>query len=104
MTSENALIFETKFIRNGEDAKSILMLFPSEELKELLIKKSKTVTSYPAYLFFNYASTKIFDFLMDNNFIKPLSKLEYSKQIITQKGIDAITKYTGIENYLKHKT
>jgi chemotaxis protein CheC len=43
MTSENALIFETKFIRNGEDAKSILMLFPSEELKELLIKKSKSL-------------------------------------------------------------
>jgi chemotaxis protein CheC len=43
MVSENALIFETRFLRNGEDAKSILMLFPSEELKELLIQKSKSL-------------------------------------------------------------
>ncbi len=43
MTSENALIFETQFRRNGEDAKSILMIFPSQELKDLLVKKSKTL-------------------------------------------------------------
>jgi chemotaxis protein CheC len=43
MAAENALIFETRFLRNGEDAKSILMLFPSEELKGLLIEKSKSL-------------------------------------------------------------
>jgi chemotaxis protein CheC len=43
MASENALIFETRFLRKGEDAKSILMLFPSEELKALLIEKSKSL-------------------------------------------------------------
>lgn len=41
MVSENAMVFETKFKRNGEDANSILMIFPSEELKDSLIKKSK---------------------------------------------------------------
>jgi chemotaxis protein CheC len=41
MVSDNALIFETRFIRNGEDAKSILMIFPSEELKALLVEKSR---------------------------------------------------------------
>ncbi len=41
MVSESALIFETRFKRNGEDAKSMLMIFPSPELKELLIQKSK---------------------------------------------------------------
>jgi len=43
MSSENVLIFETRFMRSGEDAKSILMLFPSEELKGLLVKKSKSL-------------------------------------------------------------
>ncbi len=42
MFSENALIFETRFRRVGEDAKCILMIFPSQELKELLAQKSKT--------------------------------------------------------------
>ncbi|MGD6807444.1 MAG: chemotaxis protein CheC [Candidatus Bathyarchaeia archaeon] len=37
----NAMIFETRFRRNGEDAKSILMIFPTEELKALLVEKSK---------------------------------------------------------------
>lgn len=41
MSSENALVFETRFKRNGEDANSILMIFPSEELKDLLVQKSK---------------------------------------------------------------
>jgi chemotaxis protein CheC len=41
MSSENAMIFETRFKRNGEDANSVLMIFPSDELKDLLIKKSK---------------------------------------------------------------
>jgi chemotaxis protein CheC len=43
MASQNALIFETCFKRNGEDAKSILMIFPSKELKELLVEKSKVL-------------------------------------------------------------
>jgi chemotaxis protein CheC len=43
MFSETALIFETRFLRNGEDAKSILMIFPSQELKDLLIEKSKSL-------------------------------------------------------------
>jgi chemotaxis protein CheC len=41
MVSENALIFETRFMRNGKDAKSILIIFPTEELKNLLVEKSK---------------------------------------------------------------
>jgi len=41
MVSENALVFETKFKRNTEDAKCILMIFPTQELKEMLIEKSK---------------------------------------------------------------
>jgi chemotaxis protein CheY-P-specific phosphatase CheC len=40
MFSENALIFETRFKRQGEDAKCILMIFPSQELKDLLTQKS----------------------------------------------------------------
>lgn len=43
MVSENALVFETRFMRNGEDAKSMLMLFPSAELKSLLVEKSKSL-------------------------------------------------------------
>jgi chemotaxis protein CheC len=43
MVSENALVFETRFMRNGEDAKSMLMLFPSAELKGLLVEKSKSL-------------------------------------------------------------
>jgi chemotaxis protein CheC len=43
MVSDNALIFETRFKRNGEDAKSILMIFPTQELKDLLVKKSKSL-------------------------------------------------------------
>lgn len=38
---EKALIFETRFKRQGEDAKSILMIFPTQELKQLLVGKSK---------------------------------------------------------------
>ncbi|MGD6851433.1 MAG: chemotaxis protein CheC [Candidatus Bathyarchaeia archaeon] len=45
MVSENALIFETRFKRNGEDAKSILMIFPTEELKSLLVEKSKLMVN-----------------------------------------------------------
>jgi len=40
MNSENALIFETRFIRSCEAAKSILILFPSEKLRNLLVEKS----------------------------------------------------------------
>jgi chemotaxis protein CheC len=43
MISDNALIFETRFKRNGEDAKSILMIFPTPELKNLLVEKSKNM-------------------------------------------------------------
>jgi chemotaxis protein CheC len=43
MISENALIFETRFRRNGENAKSVIMIFPTEELKNLLVEKSKSV-------------------------------------------------------------
>ncbi len=43
MVSDNALIFETRFKRNGEDAKSILMIFPTDELKKLLVEKSKSM-------------------------------------------------------------
>ncbi len=44
LVSDNALIFETRFKRNGEDAKSILMIFPTQELKDLLVEKSKSMT------------------------------------------------------------
>jgi chemotaxis protein CheC len=43
ITAQHALIFETKFKRDGTDAKSMLMLFPSKELKELLVAKSKSM-------------------------------------------------------------
>ncbi|HTY75865.1 MAG TPA: chemotaxis protein CheC [Candidatus Nanoarchaeia archaeon] len=43
MLSESALIFETRFKRLGEDAKCILMIFPSSELRNQLIQKSKTL-------------------------------------------------------------
>ena len=41
MLDEKAMIFETRFKRQGEDAKCILMIFPSEEIKQLLSEKSK---------------------------------------------------------------
>jgi chemotaxis protein CheC len=41
MLAEDAMIFETRFKRQGEDAKCILMIFPSQELKELIAEKSK---------------------------------------------------------------
>jgi len=44
MTSDGyAMIFETRFKRNGEDAKSSLMIFPTKELKQLLVEKSKVM-------------------------------------------------------------
>jgi chemotaxis protein CheC len=43
MVSENALIFETRFMRNGADAKCILIIFPTQELKGLLVEKSKNM-------------------------------------------------------------
>lgn len=43
MISDNALIFETRFKRSGEDAKCILMIFPTPELKNLLVEKSKSL-------------------------------------------------------------
>jgi chemotaxis protein CheC len=43
MISENALIFETRLKRNGENAKSVIMIFPTEKLKKLLVEKSKSV-------------------------------------------------------------
>jgi chemotaxis protein CheC len=43
LDSENALIFETRFMRNGADAKCILIIFPTQELKSLLVEKSKAM-------------------------------------------------------------
>jgi chemotaxis protein CheC len=45
MCSEYAVLFETKFKREGEDAKCVLMIFPSQELKELLVQKSEQLMS-----------------------------------------------------------
>jgi chemotaxis protein CheC len=41
MTTDEALIFDTRFRREGEDANSILMIFPSPQLQEMLVQKSK---------------------------------------------------------------
>jgi len=43
--SEYAMIFETKFKRQEEDAKCILVVFPSQEFKDLLIQKSLELTT-----------------------------------------------------------
>jgi Chemotaxis protein CheC, inhibitor of MCP methylation len=43
MNQENALIFETRFKRDGEDAKCMLMIFPTQELKGVLVEKSKSL-------------------------------------------------------------
>jgi chemotaxis protein CheC len=43
LLSESTLIFETRFKRQGEDAKCILMIFPSPELKEQLTQKSRVL-------------------------------------------------------------
>ncbi len=40
-SSHGALIFETRFKRREEDANSILMIFPSPQLEQLLTGKSK---------------------------------------------------------------
>lgn len=40
MVAEHALIFETKFKREGESAKCFLIIFPSEEMKKMLAQKS----------------------------------------------------------------
>lgn len=41
LISNEALIFDTKFKRAGEDANSMLMIFPGPKLQELLVQKSK---------------------------------------------------------------
>jgi chemotaxis protein CheC len=41
MVSEDALVFETRLKRSGQDSDSLLMIFPSVELKEKLVKYSK---------------------------------------------------------------
>ena len=41
LISDEALIFDTKFQRSGEDANSMLMIFPSPKLQDLLVQKSK---------------------------------------------------------------
>ncbi len=41
MMASEALIFDTRFRREGEDANSILMIFPSPQLQEMLVQKSK---------------------------------------------------------------
>jgi chemotaxis protein CheC len=43
MNSENAFIFETRFKRKIEDTKCKLMIFPTEELKEILLEKSRSL-------------------------------------------------------------
>lgn len=43
ITSDNAMLFETRFKRENDDAKCILMIFPSKELKHLMTEKSKTL-------------------------------------------------------------
>jgi chemotaxis protein CheC len=41
ISSENAMLFETRFKREGDDAKCMLMIFPSQELRQLMTEKSK---------------------------------------------------------------
>jgi len=41
LISENALVFDACFKREGTDAKSILIIFPSPALKAILLEKSK---------------------------------------------------------------
>jgi chemotaxis protein CheC len=41
LTSDEALIFDTRFKRAGEDANSMLMIFPGPTLQDLLVQKSK---------------------------------------------------------------
>jgi chemotaxis protein CheC len=41
MVTDEALIFDTRFRREGGDANSILMIFPSPQLQETLVQKSK---------------------------------------------------------------
>ncbi len=41
MASEKAFVFDTHFKRKGEEAKSIIVIFPSAELQKLLTEKSK---------------------------------------------------------------
>ena len=43
-------------MRNGEDANSILMIFPSEELKDLLVEKSKNLLSYKPQICGSFSS------------------------------------------------
>ncbi len=41
LVTDEALIFDTKFKRAGEDANSMLMIFPGPKLQDLLVQKSK---------------------------------------------------------------
>jgi chemotaxis protein CheY-P-specific phosphatase CheC len=41
MIAERALVFDACFKRQGTDAKSILIIFPSASLKQILLEKSK---------------------------------------------------------------
>jgi chemotaxis protein CheC len=43
MIAEKALVFDACFKRQGTDAKSILIIFPSPELKAILVNKSKAM-------------------------------------------------------------
>ena len=45
ISSESAMIFEAKFKRQDKDAQCMLMIFPSPELKDLLIQKSLELTT-----------------------------------------------------------
>ena len=43
MLSQNALIFDTRFKRQNENAKCILIIFPSQEMKNILNQKSMSL-------------------------------------------------------------
>jgi chemotaxis protein CheC len=45
---EKAIVFDACFSRQGEDSKSILMIFPSKELQRRLIEKSKELMGIPS--------------------------------------------------------
>jgi len=46
MFTDEALVFDTHFKRAGEDANSILMIFPSPQLQSQLIQKSKEANGH----------------------------------------------------------
>jgi chemotaxis protein CheC len=47
LASDKALVFDACFKRQGTDAKSILIIFPSPSLKKILLTKSKEMMGIP---------------------------------------------------------